>query len=215
VLGPSCYRPRDGRSAPAKSSLPRRPGSFAASRGNCGSEPPRDRHQPEPAPRAVRRSTPEGQQPAQGNPYPGQARRPPTRRPRRRIREGARRDKRAARRRALARAGARGTAGPPPAFTASRRLRSGLEPRLGPPLENTQESLATISTGKAWTMLTVSNAPRDAPGLAVRTIVAPAAHATVSLAWRATGASPLARTFIDLCVRARDHGDLDALAGSA
>jgi DNA-binding transcriptional LysR family regulator len=87
---------------------------------------------------------------------------------------------------------------------------SGLEPRLGPALGSVQEALATISTGAAWTLLTASNAPRDAPGVAVRTVSDLAAHATVALAWRATGASPLARAFIDLAMRARQHGDLDA-----
>jgi DNA-binding transcriptional LysR family regulator len=86
---------------------------------------------------------------------------------------------------------------------------SGLEPRLGPTLANVQEAVATISTGAAWTLLTASNAPRRARGVAVRAVSEPAAQASVALAWRATGASPLARTFIDLAMRACDQGDLD------
>jgi hypothetical protein len=85
---------------------------------------------------------------------------------------------------------------------------SGIEPRLGPPLENLQEALATISAGKAWTLLTATNAPRRTRGLAVRTLGGAFAPATVALAWRATGPGPHARTFIDLAIRARDQGEL-------
>jgi DNA-binding transcriptional LysR family regulator len=84
----------------------------------------------------------------------------------------------------------------------------GLEPRPGPPLVSVQDALATISTGAAWTLLTVSNAPRDTRGVAVRALSDPAAHASVALAWRAAGASPHARTFADLALRARDGGEL-------
>jgi DNA-binding transcriptional LysR family regulator len=92
---------------------------------------------------------------------------------------------------------------------------SGLEPRLGPALGSVQEALATISTGAAWTLLTTSNAPRDAPGVAVRALADPEAHASVALAWRATGASPLARSFIDLAIRARDQAELAAQADAS
>jgi DNA-binding transcriptional LysR family regulator len=81
---------------------------------------------------------------------------------------------------------------------------AGLEPRLGPPLVSLQDALAIISTGAAWTLLTVSNAPRDTPGVAVRAVSDSAAHTSVALAWRAAGASPLARVFVDLALRARD-----------
>jgi DNA-binding transcriptional LysR family regulator len=93
--------------------------------------------------------------------------------------------------------------------------RSGLDPRLGPPLENLQEALATISAGRAWTLLSATNAPRRAPGVAIRTLAGAFAPASVALAWRATGASPLARTFIDLAIRARDQGELAAPADGA
>jgi hypothetical protein len=86
--------------------------------------------------------------------------------------------------------------------------RSGLQPRLGPPLQNLQEALATISAGRGWTLLTATNAPRRARGVAIRTLAGASATASVALAWRAAGASPLARTFIDLAIRARDQGEL-------
>jgi DNA-binding transcriptional LysR family regulator len=93
--------------------------------------------------------------------------------------------------------------------------RCGLEPRLGPPLANVQEALATISTGAAWTLLTAANAPRDAPGVAVRALVEPAARASVDLAWRGAGASRLTRAFIDLAIRARDQGAFARTADGA
>jgi DNA-binding transcriptional LysR family regulator len=88
--------------------------------------------------------------------------------------------------------------------------RCGLEPRLGSPLENLQEALATISAGKAWTLLTAANAPIGARGIAVRTLADARAHSSVALVWRATGASSLAHTFINLAIRARDQGELAA-----
>jgi DNA-binding transcriptional LysR family regulator len=91
---------------------------------------------------------------------------------------------------------------------------AGLEPRLGPPLVSVQEALATISTGAAWTLLTAANAPRRMRGVTVRTVSDPAAQIGVDLAWRAAGASPLARTFIDLVLRARDQGELADAADS-
>jgi len=84
----------------------------------------------------------------------------------------------------------------------------GLEPRLGPPLENVQEALATISAGAAWTLLTASNAATDAPGVAVRPIAGAHAVTSVELAWRASGPSAPARVFADLAIRARDKGEL-------
>jgi hypothetical protein len=93
--------------------------------------------------------------------------------------------------------------------------RSGLDPRLGPPLENLQEALATISAGRAWTLLTATNAPRGARGISVRKLAEASATASVALAWRPTGASPLAHTFIDLAIRARDEGELAAPAAGA
>jgi DNA-binding transcriptional LysR family regulator len=87
---------------------------------------------------------------------------------------------------------------------------AGLEPRPAPPLVSVQEALATISTGAAWTLLTVSNAPRGARGVEVRAVSDPAAHTTVSLASRAAGASPLARSFVEVALRARDRGELSA-----
>jgi DNA-binding transcriptional LysR family regulator len=92
---------------------------------------------------------------------------------------------------------------------------AGLEPRLGPPLVTVQEALATISTGAAWTLLTVSNAPRRTRGVEVRAVCDPAAHTTVALAWRAAGASPPARSFVDVALRARDRGELSAAADNA
>jgi DNA-binding transcriptional LysR family regulator len=92
---------------------------------------------------------------------------------------------------------------------------AGLEPRLGPPLVSVQEALATISTGAAWTLLTLSNAPRRTRAVAVRAVSDPAAHATVALAWRAAGAGALARGFVDLALRARDAGELAVAADGA
>jgi DNA-binding transcriptional LysR family regulator len=92
---------------------------------------------------------------------------------------------------------------------------AGLQPRLGRPLVSVQEALATISTGAGWTLLTVSNAPHRTRGVAVRAVSDPAAHATVALAWRAAGASALARVFVDLALRARDKGELAVAADSA
>jgi DNA-binding transcriptional LysR family regulator len=92
---------------------------------------------------------------------------------------------------------------------------AGLDPSPGPPLVSVQEALATISTGAAWTLLTVANAPRGARGVAVRAVSDPAAHTTVALAWRAAGASALARTFVDLALRARDRGELAVAADGA
>jgi DNA-binding transcriptional LysR family regulator len=86
---------------------------------------------------------------------------------------------------------------------------SGLEPRLGPRLESLQEALATISTGAAWTVLAATNAPRRAPGVAVRAIAEPEAISGVALAWRVSAPSPLTRTFVDLAIHARDQGELD------
>jgi hypothetical protein len=93
--------------------------------------------------------------------------------------------------------------------------RSGIEPRLGPPLENLQDALATISVGRAWTLLTARRIGRGARGIAVRTLTEAFAPASVALAWRATGASPVAHTFIDLAIRARDQGELVAPADGA
>jgi DNA-binding transcriptional LysR family regulator len=90
--------------------------------------------------------------------------------------------------------------------------RSGLQPQLGPPMEDLQEALAIISAGRGWTLLTATNAPRRARGIAVRTLAGASATAAVALAWRATGASPFARPFIDLAIRARDQGELAAPA---
>ena len=89
---------------------------------------------------------------------------------------------------------------------------AGLEPPLGPPLESVQEGLATISTGATWTQLTVSNAPRRTRGVAVRAVADAATHTAVALAWRAAGAGPLARTFAELALRARDMGELAVVA---
>jgi DNA-binding transcriptional LysR family regulator len=86
--------------------------------------------------------------------------------------------------------------------------RCGLNPRLGRQLDNVQEALATISAGAAWTLLTATNAPEHAPGVAVRAIAETNAHSAVMLAWRPTGHSPLARTFIKLAIRAREQGEL-------
>lgn len=85
---------------------------------------------------------------------------------------------------------------------------SGLEPHLGPELHNLQEALATIATGAAWTLLTTNNAPRHTPGVAVRQLAEPHGRIDVTLAWRATGASQLAHTFVELAIRARDQGEL-------
>jgi DNA-binding transcriptional LysR family regulator len=90
--------------------------------------------------------------------------------------------------------------------------RSGLQPRLGPPMEDLQEALAIISAGRGWTLLTATNAPRRARGIAVRTLAGASASAAVVLAWRAAGASPFARPFVDLAIRARDQGELAAPA---
>jgi DNA-binding transcriptional LysR family regulator len=86
--------------------------------------------------------------------------------------------------------------------------RCGLDPSLGRELDSVQEALATISTGAAWTLLTATNAPQHAPGVAVRAIAEIDARTAVALAWRPTGHSPLARTFIELAVNARDRGEL-------
>jgi DNA-binding transcriptional LysR family regulator len=85
--------------------------------------------------------------------------------------------------------------------------RSGLEPRLGPPLESVQEALATISAGAAWTLLTATNAPQ-VPGVTARAVVEPAARLSVDLVWRASGPNPLTRTFVELALRTRDRGEL-------
>ena len=85
----------------------------------------------------------------------------------------------------------------------------GLEPLLGPELRNLQEALATIASGAAWTLLTSSNAPDLTPGVAVRPLRELHAHADITLAWRATGASELAHAFVQLAVHARDEGELD------
>jgi DNA-binding transcriptional LysR family regulator len=90
--------------------------------------------------------------------------------------------------------------------------RAGLEPRLGPALGNVQEAFATISAGAAWTLLAASNAPPSAHGVAVRALADQAARASVALAWRASGTSPLTRRFIDLAFRAREQGELAAPA---
>jgi DNA-binding transcriptional LysR family regulator len=92
---------------------------------------------------------------------------------------------------------------------------AGLEPRPAPPLVSVQEALATISTGAAWTLLTVSNAPRGTRGVEVRAVSDPAAHTTVALASRAAGASPLARSFVEVALRARDRGELSAAVDTA
>jgi len=76
--------------------------------------------------------------------------------------------------------------------------RCGLEPRLGPPLRNVQEALATIATGAAWTLLTAGNVA-EAPGVAARPI---GAHTGIELIWRSTGAGPLAKSFVELALRA-------------
>jgi DNA-binding transcriptional LysR family regulator len=86
--------------------------------------------------------------------------------------------------------------------------RCGLDPRLGRQLDSVQEALATISAGAAWTLLTATNAPEHAPGVAVRAIAETNAHSAVVLAWRPTGHSPLARTFTELATRARERGEL-------
>lgn len=86
--------------------------------------------------------------------------------------------------------------------------RCGLNPRLGRQLDNVQEALATISAGAAWTLLTATNAPQHAPGVVVRAIAETNAHSAVVLAWRPTGHSPLARTFIELAIHARERGEL-------
>jgi DNA-binding transcriptional LysR family regulator len=86
--------------------------------------------------------------------------------------------------------------------------RCGLDPRLGPQLDSVQEALATISTGAAWTLLTATNAPQHTPAVAVRAITDTNAHTAIGLAWRPTSHSPLAHTFIELAVQARERGEL-------
>jgi hypothetical protein len=56
-----------------------------------------------------------------------------------------------------------------------------------------------------------SGAAGDAQRRGVLELAEASATASVSLAWRATGASRLAHTFIDLAIRARDQGELAAL----
>ncbi|HEY0814626.1 MAG TPA: LysR family transcriptional regulator [Pseudonocardia sp.] len=74
----------------------------------------------------------------------------------------------------------------------------GLEPQLGPPLQDLQEAFGIISAGAAWTLLTEANATPPPVGTVVRAIEGPPATTAIHLAWRASGLSQLARTFVDM-----------------
>ncbi len=69
-----------------------------------------------------------------------------------------------------------------------------------------QEALATITAGRAWTILQANAAP-NTPGIAVRPLAPPAAL-TVGLAWRPTNPSPLVHAFTTTALAARDDNAL-------
>ncbi len=74
------------------------------------------------------------------------------------------------------------------------------------PFRGQQEALATITAGRAWTILQANAAP-NTPGIAVRPLAPPAAL-TVALAWRPTNPSPLVPAFTTTALAARDDNAL-------
>lgn len=88
--------------------------------------------------------------------------------------------------------------------------RSGIEPRLGPPLRGMQEAQALVAAGLGWALLAEPTALRSGAALAVRRFPEPAPQTQVSLVWRAAGLSTSAAAFVDVATAASADGRLPA-----
>jgi DNA-binding transcriptional LysR family regulator len=72
----------------------------------------------------------------------------------------------------------------------------GLSPRLGPSVRTTQDTIAMIAGGAAWTLYVEGNLPDETPGVAIRHLPPPDPPSDVWVVWRAVGTSPQARNFV-------------------
>ncbi len=87
---------------------------------------------------------------------------------------------------------------------------AGVEPTLGTPLAGPREGMAVIAAGLGWTVAPASNAPHEIEGVGILAFADPSPMTTVSLMWRATGASQQAVAFAASALRAARADQLPA-----
>jgi DNA-binding transcriptional LysR family regulator len=72
----------------------------------------------------------------------------------------------------------------------------GVEPRLGPSVRTTQDTIAMVAAGAAWTLYIEGNLPADVPGVAIRRLPPPDPPSNVWAVWRPVGTNPQAQAFV-------------------
>jgi DNA-binding transcriptional LysR family regulator len=72
----------------------------------------------------------------------------------------------------------------------------GVESRLGPSVRTTQDTIAMIAAGAAWTLYIEGNLPADVPGVAIRRLPPPDPPSNIWAVWRSVGTNPQAQSFV-------------------
>ena len=72
----------------------------------------------------------------------------------------------------------------------------GVEPHLGPSVRTTQDTIAMVAAGAAWTLYIKGNLPADVPGVAIRRLQPPDPPSNIWAVWRVIGTNPQAQAFV-------------------